>query len=81
MNYAELPEGAAVRLLEWCGLKSDDGIRERFDRVTQFDAKTPSLPFDSGGATRVSARDEPAIRAAAALIAPYYEELETIRLF
>ena len=81
MNYAELPEGAVVRLLEWCGLKSDDGIRERFDRVTQFDAKTPSLPFDSGGATRVSARDEPAIRAAAALIAPYYEELETIRGF
>jgi hypothetical protein len=81
MNYAELPEGAASRLLEWCGLKSEEGIRERFDRVTQFDAKTPSLPFDAGGATRVSARDEPAVRAAAALIAPYYEQLETIRGF
>jgi Aspartyl/Asparaginyl beta-hydroxylase len=80
MNYAELPEGAAVRLLEWCGLKSDDSVRERLDRVTQFDAKTPSLPFD-GGATRVPARDEPAIRAAAALIAPYYEDLETMRGF
>jgi hypothetical protein len=81
MNYAELPEAAVVRLLEWCGLKSDDGIRERLDRVTQFDAKTPSLPFAAGGATRVSPRDEPAIRAAAAFITPYYEELETIRRF
>ena len=81
MNYAELPEGAAVRLLEWCRLKSDDCIRERFDHVTRFDAKTPSLPYDAETATRASARDEPAIRAAAAFIAPYYEELETIRLF
>jgi len=76
MNYAELPGGAATKLLGWCGLKSDDDIRERFDRVVQFDAKTPSLPYDGNRRTNASAQEETAIRAACTLIAPHYEQLE-----
>lgn len=79
MNYAELPGSAATKLLEWCGLKSDDDVRERFDRVAQFDAKTPSLPYDGNRSTSAAIHDEPAIRAACTFIAPHYEQLETIR--
>ena len=79
MNYAELPGSAEARLLDWCGLTSDDDVRERFDRVTQFDAKTPSLPYDANRATSVSARDEMTIRTACAFIAPHYQQLETNR--
>jgi hypothetical protein len=79
MNYAELPVGAATKLLEWCGLKSDDDVRGRFDRVAQFDAKTPSLPYDSNRPTSASAQEETSIRIACTFIAPHYEQLETNR--
>ena len=80
MNYAELPEAAATKLLEWCGLKSDDDVRERFDRVAQFDAKTPSLPYDGSRPTSVSAQRARRLFAPhVAFIAQHYEQLETNR--
>jgi len=81
MNYSELPEGGAVRLFDWCGLKADSRTRERLDHVAQFDAKTPSLPFETRGTVVDAARDESAIRTARAFITTYYEQLETLRLF
>ena len=78
---ALLPEGAAVKLLEWCGLTGCDDVRERLIHVAQFDAKTPSLSYDATGATTASARNEQAIRSSCAFVAPYYEQLESIRLF
>lgn len=81
MNYKELPEGASVRLLEWCGLTGCDDVRERLLDVARFDAKTPSLPYDATDATNRSARNQQTIRTACAFVAPYYEQLESIRLF
>jgi hypothetical protein len=81
MNYRELPESGAVKLIEWCGLKSSDDLRERLMAVARFDAKTPSLTYDATGAAIRSARNEEAIRAACAFVTPYFEQLESLRLF
>jgi hypothetical protein len=81
MNYCELPESAAVKLIEWCGLNSSDDLRARLVDVARFDAKTPFLPYDSAGAAIRSARNEETIRAACAFVAPYFEQLESLRRF
>jgi hypothetical protein len=78
MNYRELPEGASTKLLEWCGLTGRHDLRDRLEGVAQFDAKTPSLPFDPNAVT-VSARYEQAIRAACAFVCKSYEGLESVR--
>jgi Aspartyl/Asparaginyl beta-hydroxylase len=78
MNYRELPEGASARLLEWCGLTGRDDVRERIMGVAQFDAKTPSLPYDANAVTTVSARNQQAIRTACAFVTKQYEGLESI---
>jgi hypothetical protein len=81
MNYCELPERGAVKLIEWCGLNSSDDLRARLVDVARFDAKTPFLTYDSAGAAIRSARNEEAIRAACAFVAPYFEQLESLRRF
>jgi hypothetical protein len=78
MNYRELPEGASTKLLEWCGLTGCVDVRDRLMGVAQFDAKTPSLPYDPNDVTTVSARNEQAIRAACAFVGRYYEGLESV---
>jgi hypothetical protein len=79
MNHVELPEGAAARLLDWCGLKGDDDLRERLLSVARFDAKTPSLPYD---ATVIrSGLNESVIESACAFIKPHFDRLESIRRF
>jgi hypothetical protein len=78
MNYRELPEGASTKLLEWCGLTGCVDVRDRLIGVAQFDAKTPSLPYDPNAVTTVSDRNEQAIRAACAFVGRYYEGLESV---
>ena len=80
MNYGELPEAASRQLLEWCGLEETDEIVQRFRRVTEFDAKTPSLPFDPADVSSRPAPTGRAIDAARRFVTPYYERLESIRL-
>ena len=80
MNYGELPEAASRQLLEWCGLEATEEIVQRFRRVTEFDAKTPSLPFHPGDVTSRPAPTGRATDAARRFVTPYYERLESIRL-
>ena len=80
MNYTQLPEAASLQLLEWCGRTASHDAREGLHGVAQFDAKTPSLPYD---ATDVSTRPAPSQRAidmAARFVGPQYAQLESIRL-
>ncbi len=81
MNYTELPGAAVARLLEWCGLAGRDDLRERLLRVSEFDAKTPSLPYDKTEIAQRPAVNLPAIDAASSFVAPYYKALEELRLF
>ncbi len=79
LNYSDLPAAAERRLLEWCGLSATEEIRERLRRVTEFDAKTPSLPYDP---TDVKTRPAPSRETFAAAdrhIGPFYRDLESIR--
>jgi gluconate kinase len=80
MNYRQLPEAASRQLLEWCGLTMTEEIAERLRRVTQFDAKTPSLPFDPADVSSRPAPTARAIEAALRFVTPYYEQLESMRL-
>jgi len=79
MNYDELPDAASRKLLEWCGLTATEEIRERLQRVSEFDAKTPSLPFDPADAAIRLAPSARAIEAARRFVAPYYQQLEALR--
>jgi hypothetical protein len=81
MNHVELPDAGVARLLEWCGLKADDDIRERLLNVAHFDAKTPSLPYDAAATAIRSAANEAAIDSACAFIKPHFDRLESIRTF
>ena len=81
MNYTELPGAAAARLLEWCGVTGHDDVRDRVLAVAQFDAKTPSLAFDATEVTGKPARNQMAIDCANGFVAPYYRQLELLRLF
>jgi len=79
MNYNELPDAASGRLLKYCGLTATEQIRERLQRVSEFDAKTPSLPFHSAEA---AIRQAPAVmesEAARRFVGPLYQQLESIR--
>jgi hypothetical protein len=81
MNYSELPGAAVARLLEWCGLTGRDDLRERLLRVSEFDAKTPSLPYDR---TEIAQRPAPnfqSIDTVSSVVAPCYKALEALRLF
>jgi hypothetical protein len=80
MNHSELPEAAATRLLEWCGLNADD-VRERLLNVARFDAKTPSLPYDATATPAQSGANESVIRSASAFIKPHFDRLESSRTF
>jgi hypothetical protein len=81
MNYSELPGAAVARLLEWCGLADRDDLRERLLRVSEFDAKTPSLPYDKTEIAQRPAMNVHAIDAVSSVVAPYYKALEELRLF
>jgi Aspartyl/Asparaginyl beta-hydroxylase len=78
MNYRELPEAASTRLLEWCGLTGRGDVLERIMGVAQFDAKTPSLPYNANTLTTVSARNAQAIAEACEFVSSHYEGLESI---
>jgi hypothetical protein len=81
MNHVELPEIAATRLLEWCGLETNDDVRERLLNVARFDAKTPSLPYDATATPVRSGPSEFVIQSASAFIEPHFDRLESIRTF
>jgi hypothetical protein len=81
MNYTELPEAALSRLLEWCGLADRDDLRERLLAVTQFDAKTPSLPYDRTEIAQRPARNQEVVDAVAHFSSGCYKQLEALRLF
>lgn len=81
MNYTELPGAALARLLEWCGLADRDDLRERLLRVSEFDAKTPSLPYDKTEIAQKSAPNLQSADTASSFVAPYYKALEELRLF
>jgi hypothetical protein len=77
VNYAELPGRAISLVLEWCRLTEHDA-GNRLREVAQFDAKTPSLPFDASRARHppLGARAE---HMAATFIQPHYARLEAVR--
>jgi hypothetical protein len=77
VNYTELPDRAIALLLEWCGPAQPDA-GDRLRAVAQFDAKTPSLPFDPSRAGR-PALGRRALDMAAAFIQPPYVRLEAAR--
>jgi hypothetical protein len=80
MNYASLPAGGVLKILEWCELTDSNETRERLIDVAQFDAKTPALFFDPSD---ISTRPLPTQRArdiAERFIDPFYAQLESMRL-
>lgn len=81
MNYSELPGAAISTLLDWCGLTDRDDLRDRLLAVSRFDAKTPGLAYDASDTARRPGRNQQAIDSAAQYIAPYYKQLEGLRLF
>jgi hypothetical protein len=78
MNYDQLPAAALSQVLAWCGLTDSADARERLQHVARFDAKTPSLPYDT---TDVASRPPPSRRAidTARFVEPCYAQLESIR--
>jgi gluconate kinase len=76
MNYSQLPDRAASELLEWCRPADPDEARERFRHVAQFDAKTPSLPYEASADPVPTQR---AIDMAARFVEPHYACLEAMR--
>jgi hypothetical protein len=77
MNYSEIVTQAPRLILEWCRRGNDDDAIARMREVAQFDAKTPSLPFDAG-ATRPTL-DARARDMARRFVSPGYDLLETLR--
>jgi quercetin dioxygenase-like cupin family protein len=79
INYADLPQGAFTQVLDWCGPADRDDALERLRHVSQFDSKTPSLPYDATPSSR-PAPSQRAIDMADRFIGPHYDRLEAIRL-
>jgi hypothetical protein len=79
INYAELPQGAFRQVLDWCGPADRDEALERLRHVSQFDSKTPSLPYDATPSSR-PAPSQRAIDMAVRFIGPHYDRLEAMRL-
>lgn len=76
MHYSQLPGAASDKLLDWTGLSGRDDLRTRIESVAEFDAKTPSLPYDRLAHGSLSPE---VVSAARRFATPYYEELESIR--
>ena len=80
MNYSQLPERAVSQVLEWCALADSDQARERLYSTAQFDAKTPSLPYNAADASARAGSRPQALDVAARFVDVSYLHLESIRL-
>ena len=79
VHYDELPDAIESRLATMLGVDSDAATRARMRDVTQWDAKTPQLPYDPDAA-RKQREVTPALRAAVDLHAmASYRALEALR--
>jgi hypothetical protein len=77
LGYEDFWESACSLLLTLCRTRDDAVTRARLDEVRQFDAKTPSMPYERSNVRTASAR----IRDVSNRYAQaYYEELEAIRM-
>ena len=80
INYEQLPDAVWTGVADFFGIEVSDFDMEAFRRVTQLDAKNPSLMFESDSKTKQSLASEAVRRAAESWLAPLFERLEAARL-
>ena len=79
INYRQLPQAVQPLLEEHFGVTSSDSEKEDMLRVTEFDAKTPCLPFAPDSERKKLQASEAISALSARFLTPVYERMEALR--
>jgi len=79
IEYRELPNAVAERLLAHFGLDCDAEALARMGEIARFDAKQPTLRYSDDSAAKRAAASPEMHELAGTLLAPLYAQLEKLR--
>jgi hypothetical protein len=79
MNYAQFPEAGVTQVLAWCGLADSAEARRRVERASEFDAKSPSMRYNTANGPARPLPNQRARDVASQFVAPIYAQLESMR--
>lgn len=79
VNYKQLPEAMWSSIPEFFGIEYSEADTEILNRVSQLDAKNPSLPFTNDAEDKNRSATDLMRSSADGLVVPIYERLEAAR--